>query len=144
MTNNARIYFPLTPILPTVKGRVTEVPVQANTPLKEGDVLFRIDPKPFQYVVDQKQAALADAEQQVDQLKAALDQATAAAGRADAQLQLAQQNYDRQNELFEKTLSPKPLSTLTPATSMPRNRPSRRQKRNRNARGSPIPPMSAA
>src|SRR5262249_5101152 len=53
-TTNARIYFPLTPILPTVKGRVIEVPVQANTPLKEGDVLFRIDPKPFQFIVDQK------------------------------------------------------------------------------------------
>jgi len=113
-TNNARIYFPLTPILPTVKGRVTEVPVQANTPLKEGDILFRIDPKPFQYVVDQKKAALADAEQQVDQLKAALDQATAAAGRADAQLQLAQQNYDRQNELFEKNVIAKAtLDTYT-------------------------------
>jgi multidrug resistance efflux pump len=93
---------------------VIEVPVRANTPLKEGDVLFRIDPKPFQYVVDEKKAALADAEQQVDQLKASLDQATAAAGRADAQLQLAQQNYDRQNELFEKNVIAKAtLDTYT-------------------------------
>jgi multidrug resistance efflux pump len=113
-TSNARIYFPLTPILPTVKGRVIEVPVRSNTPLKEGDVLFRIDPKPFQYVVDEKKAALADAEQQVDQLKASLDQATAAAGKADAQLQLAQQNYDRQNELFQKNVIAKAtLDTYT-------------------------------
>lgn len=34
-TANARIYFAVTPILPTVKGRVVEVPVQANAPLKE-------------------------------------------------------------------------------------------------------------
>jgi multidrug resistance efflux pump len=101
-TTNARIYFALTPILPTVKGRVIEVPVRANTPLKEGDVLFRIDPKPFQYIVDEKKAALAEAEQKVDELKASLDQATAAAGRADAQFQLAQQNFDRQSQLFEK------------------------------------------
>jgi multidrug resistance efflux pump len=113
-TTNARIYFPLTPVLPTVKGRVIEVPVQANTPLKEGDVLFRIDPKPFQYVVDERKAALADAEQKVDQLKASLDQATAAAGRADSQLQLAQQNYDRQNELFQKNVIAKAtLDTYT-------------------------------
>lgn len=101
-TTNARIYFPVTPILPTVKGRVVEVPVQSNAPLKQGDVLFRVDPKPFQYVVDEKKAALAEAEQNVDQLKAALDQATAAAEKSNAQLQLAQQNYDRQAELFEK------------------------------------------
>src|SRR5262249_50217344 len=59
LTANARIYFPVTPILPTVKGRVTEVPVQTNTPLKDGDVLFRIDPKPYEYVVEQRKAALA-------------------------------------------------------------------------------------
>jgi multidrug resistance efflux pump len=100
-TTNARIYFPVTPILPNVKGRVVEVPVQANIPLKKGDVLFRVDPKPYQYVVDQKKAALAEAEQNVKQLKAKLDQASAQAERADAQVQLAQQNYDRQAQLFK-------------------------------------------
>jgi multidrug resistance efflux pump len=103
-TANARIYFAVTPVLPAVKGRVIEVPVQANTPLKEGDVLFRIDPKPYEYVVDQKKAALAEAEQNVRQLKASLDQATAGAERASAQSELAQQNYDRQAELFEKKI----------------------------------------
>ena len=73
-TANARIYFAVTPILPTVKGRVVEVPVQANAPLKEGDVLFRIDPKPFEYVVAEKKALLAEAEQNVKQLKASFDQ----------------------------------------------------------------------
>jgi multidrug resistance efflux pump len=101
-TANARIYFAVTPVLPAVKGRVIEVPVQANTPLKEGDVLFRIDPKPYEFVVEQKKAALAEAEQNVRQLKASYDQATATAQRANAQLKLAQQNYDRQAELFEK------------------------------------------
>jgi multidrug resistance efflux pump len=101
-TKNARIYFSVTPVLPGVRGRVVDVPVQANAPLKEGDVLFRIDPKPYEYVVQQKKAALAEAEQNVKQLKASLDQATASAERANAQFQLAQQTYDRQAELFEK------------------------------------------
>ncbi|HEY1474143.1 MAG TPA: HlyD family secretion protein [Pseudolabrys sp.] len=100
-TTNARIYFPVTPILPTVKGRVVEVPVKANTPLKEGDVLFRVDPKPFEYRVSEKKAELAEAEQNVGQLKASFDQASAQAQRADAQTQLAQQNYDRQAQLFK-------------------------------------------
>jgi len=101
-TTNARLYFSVTPVLPTVKGRVVEVPVKTNAPLKEGDELFRIDPKPYQYVVDQKKALLADAEQNVKQMKASLDQATAASERANAQFQLAQQTYDRQAELLEK------------------------------------------
>ena len=41
-TTNARIYFSVTPVLPSVRGRVIEVPAQTNTPLKEGDVLFRV------------------------------------------------------------------------------------------------------
>jgi multidrug resistance efflux pump len=103
-TTNARIYFSVTPILPGVKGRVVEVPVQANMPLKQGDELFRIDPKPYEYVVEQKKALLAEAEQNVKQLKASLAQATAAAERAKAQFDLAQQNYDRQFELFQKNI----------------------------------------
>jgi multidrug resistance efflux pump len=99
-TSNARIYFTVTPVLPGVKGRVIEVPVQANVPLKEGDELFRIDPKPYQYVVEQKQALLAEADQTVLQLKASLDQATAAAERANAQVQLAQADFDRQTALI--------------------------------------------
>ena len=34
-------------IVPDVAGEVTEVPVTANTPLKSGDVLFKIDPTPY-------------------------------------------------------------------------------------------------
>jgi multidrug resistance efflux pump len=47
------------PIVPEVAGEVIEVPVQANTPLKAGDVLFRIDPVPFRAAVDQYAAQLA-------------------------------------------------------------------------------------
>ena len=35
-------------IVPDVAGEVIEVPVEANKPLKAGDVLFRIDPRPFE------------------------------------------------------------------------------------------------
>ena len=113
-TDNARVYFAVTPVLPNVRGRVIEVPVATNKPLKQGDVLFKIDPRPFQYVLDQKQASLAEAEQNVKQMKASFDQATAAAERANAQLELAQQNFDRQAELFEKkVIAQATLDTFT-------------------------------
>ena len=101
-TKSARIYFATTPIMPNVKGRVIDVPVEANAPLKEGDVLFRIDPTPYQYVVDQKKALLAEAENNVKQLKAAYDQALANVEKIKVQLTLAEDNYDRQLYLFEK------------------------------------------
>jgi multidrug resistance efflux pump len=99
---NARIYFAVTPVLPGVKGRVVEVPVQSNMPLKEGDVLFRIDPKPYEYTIEQKRAALAEAEQTVRQLKASLDEATASVEKANVQLRLQEDNYNRQVQLFSR------------------------------------------
>jgi len=40
------------PIVPNVAGEVTDVPVEANKPLKAGDVLFKIDPVPYQAQLD--------------------------------------------------------------------------------------------
>jgi len=45
-------------IVPDVAGEVVDVPVQPNRPLKAGDVLFRIDPVPFQSQVDALAAQL--------------------------------------------------------------------------------------
>jgi multidrug resistance efflux pump len=45
-------------ILPRVNGRVTEVPVEPNRLVHKGEVLFRVDPRPFQYEVDRLRAVL--------------------------------------------------------------------------------------
>jgi multidrug resistance efflux pump len=45
-------------IVPSVAGEVIEVPVEANTPLKAGDILFRIDPVPYQAQVAAIEAQL--------------------------------------------------------------------------------------
>jgi multidrug resistance efflux pump len=45
-------------IVPDVAGEVIEVPVEPNTPLKAGDVLFKIDPVPFKAQVDTLAAQL--------------------------------------------------------------------------------------
>jgi RND family efflux transporter MFP subunit len=45
-------------IVPSVAGEVTEVPVQANTALKAGDVLFKIDPTPYEAQVAAIEAQL--------------------------------------------------------------------------------------
>ena len=101
-SKEARLYFYTTPIVPVVKGPVIEVPVQPNVPLKKGDVLFKIDPRPYQYRVTQKQAALQEAVQNVEGEKASLDEASAATRKIQSQVDLAQLTYDRQVELKGK------------------------------------------
>jgi multidrug resistance efflux pump len=64
-------------VAPNVSGQVTEIPVQTNVPVKTGTVLFKIDPAPFRYKVDQLEASLAGARQQALQLRANYEQASA-------------------------------------------------------------------
>jgi multidrug resistance efflux pump len=103
-STDARVFQRVVQITPhiTVPGRVQSLIVQSNTPLKKGDVLFTIDPRPFQFEVNRLEAAVAAADQLVPQLKAALDQASAGVERAEAQLNLAQADVNRQTELFTK------------------------------------------
>src|ERR1044072_6937891 len=54
-SSQARFYFHTTPIVPAVSGVVTEVPVHSGATLKKGDVLFRLDPEPFENEVKAKE-----------------------------------------------------------------------------------------
>src|SRR3954471_10743048 len=45
-------------VTPNVSGQITDIPVKPNVPIKAGAVLFKIDPAPFQYKVDQLEASL--------------------------------------------------------------------------------------
>jgi len=47
-SEDVRILNYVVPVVPRVTGRVIEVPVEPNRPVKKGDVLFRLDPVPFQ------------------------------------------------------------------------------------------------
>jgi RND family efflux transporter MFP subunit len=60
-------------IVPSVAGEVIEVPVTANTPLKSGDVLFRIDPTTYQAQVDTLTAQLKFAELRLSQMTQLLE-----------------------------------------------------------------------
>jgi multidrug resistance efflux pump len=72
-------------VTPNVTGQIVAIPVKPNVPVKAGDVLFQIDPAPFQYKVAQLQASLAAAQQQTQILKSNYEQATATVAGLDAQ-----------------------------------------------------------
>jgi multidrug resistance efflux pump len=69
-TTDVRVVKYVVPIVSQVRGRVVEVPVANNRPVKKGDVLFRIDPTPYMGEVRALEAQLAS-----EQAKAGADRA---------------------------------------------------------------------
>jgi multidrug resistance efflux pump len=92
-------------IVPSVAGEVIDVPVAANTPLKEGDILFRIDPTTYQAQVDALKAQLKFAELRLAQMSDLqskgtgrafdVEQRQAEVDQFRSQLEAAQWNLDK-------------------------------------------------
>lgn len=57
-SGSARIITYTVQIIPNVAGPVLEVPVEANEPVTKGDILFTIDPAPYEATLDAAQAQL--------------------------------------------------------------------------------------
>jgi multidrug resistance efflux pump len=64
-------------VTPNVAGTVTSIPVKPNVFIKAGTILFQIDSAPYEAKVKQLKAAVADARQKAEQLKAQVDLAVA-------------------------------------------------------------------
>lgn len=65
-TSQARVETFLTQVAPEVAGDVLEVQVKDNGPVRKGDLLFRIDPEPYEVAVRAAQANLTVALQAAD------------------------------------------------------------------------------
>ena len=59
-TADVRVIKYVINVVPQVRGRVIEVPVEPNRPVKKGEVLFRIDPTPYELTVRGLEAQLAN------------------------------------------------------------------------------------
>ncbi|WP_341677089.1 HlyD family secretion protein [Niveibacterium sp. SC-1] len=88
-STDARVIKYVVQIVPNVRGRVLEVPVDGNKPVKKGDVLFKIDPTPYQLQVNQLKAQLTTAEANAKNLNEQLRSTRGKTAAITAQLALA-------------------------------------------------------
>ncbi|MCG9781838.1 HlyD family secretion protein [Vibrio brasiliensis] len=94
--------FSSTPIVSGVRGKVIEVPVEANKPLQKGDILFRIDPIPYQAEVAKLEAQIKEASQGALGLESKLQAAKATEIQAIAERDKAQREFSRYQRGFDK------------------------------------------
>ena len=71
-TADVRVFKYVVQVLPQVRGRVLEVPVEPNRLVKKGEVLFKIDPTPYQNDLNVAKAKLAADEAKLAQANAGL------------------------------------------------------------------------
>ncbi|MBU1304356.1 MAG: HlyD family secretion protein [Alphaproteobacteria bacterium] len=101
-TDNAYVQQSKLSLSADVSGRVSQVMVHDNEIVKAGDVLFVIDPQPFQIALSQSEAALASARVNVEQLKVSVGTAQAQLKAAEDTLAIRQASFDRTTSLVNQ------------------------------------------
>ncbi|MBN8814052.1 MAG: HlyD family secretion protein [Sphingomonas sp.] len=106
-TDNAYVEQDTVSISPDVSGRIVEVRVRENQPVKAGDILFVIDPEPYRIALEQANAAIASARVNVSTMATDTGGAAADVESANADIALAQATWERQNALWKKGFTTK-------------------------------------
>jgi len=86
-------------VIPQVRGRVIEVPAEGNRPMKRGDVLFRIDPTPYELEVKALEAQLAESEGSAAELREQLNVAKGNTAALRSQIELTRLRVEQYEEL---------------------------------------------
>jgi membrane fusion protein, multidrug efflux system len=98
-TDDAYVQAARVAISTDISGRVVEIDVHDNDIVKAGQVLFRLDPRPFQIAVEEAKAQLAIVRYQIHALKATYHQKRADARATEATVDYQQHEFDRQQRL---------------------------------------------
>jgi multidrug resistance efflux pump len=105
-TSDASVRVFLVRIAPEVSGKVIEVAVHDNQIVRTGDLLYRIDPTPFDLAVERAEAKLAAAGQAVGVSTAAVDAAQAELVEQIAELNNVREQAGRVFELVRQGVYP--------------------------------------
>jgi len=90
-TDDAYVRANVIGVAPHVSGPIVEMPIQDNQQVKQGQLLFVVDPRPYQSVVDKAEAELALTNLQIS----ALEDSIRTARSRELELQ-AERSYDKQ------------------------------------------------
>jgi len=99
-TNDAFVRAAKGAVNARVSGQVVEIAVKDNQVVRKGQLLFRIDPEPYEIAVEQAEARLGGARLQIEALKATYRQQLADLQSAKDQGDFARQEFDRKKALL--------------------------------------------
>src|SRR5579864_8173011 len=83
-TDDAEVFANFIGIAPQVDGPITQLAVQDNQFRKEGELLFEIDPRPYEYAAEKARSDLATLEGQITDERRTIASQVSAVGAARA------------------------------------------------------------
>ncbi|MGE0665643.1 MAG: HlyD family secretion protein [Sphingomonadales bacterium] len=98
-TDNAYVRAGMVSVASNVSGEVVEIMVRENQPVKVGDVLFQIDPEPYEIAVAEAEAELAETRLEVESLRAKLDMKRSELASASSDVDYQQSEFGRYAKL---------------------------------------------
>jgi membrane fusion protein, multidrug efflux system len=98
-TENAYVKADMVAISPDVDGRVIAVEVAENQFVRQGDILFRLDPEPFQIALDMAEAKMLAVRNDIEAARAEFRQIEAEIEEARERVQFYAHQAERQREL---------------------------------------------
>ncbi|RVU35912.1 HlyD family secretion protein [Hwanghaeella grinnelliae] len=101
-TENAYVKSEIITISPSIDGRVVDVLVSDNEHVKRGDVLFRLNARPHQIAVDQAEAKLDGARQEIARRRAEFRQVQAEIEEANERVAYFNSEFERQQALASR------------------------------------------
>src|SRR3954468_17077022 len=101
-TDNTYVQQDKVSVSAEVAGPIVEVAVRENQRVKKGDLLFRIDPRPYRIALEQAEAQIAGAQVSVSKLEAENAGTGADILAAQDNLSIAQRNFERYAELLRR------------------------------------------
>jgi membrane fusion protein (multidrug efflux system) len=90
-----------------VSGQAVEIAVRDNQRVRRGQVLFRIDPEPYEIAVDQAEARLGSTRLQIESLKATHRQQQAELQSAKESAAFDEREFDRKKMLVASDFTPR-------------------------------------
>lgn len=100
-TDNAYVQQDKVSISAEVGGRIIDVAVHENDLVKEGDLLFRIDPEPYRIAIEQADATIAAAQVRVSALQTEYQTTGVDIDSAREDVAFYEKEYQRQSSLMQ-------------------------------------------
>jgi membrane fusion protein, multidrug efflux system len=94
-TDDAEVFANFIGIAPQVDGPIMTLAVQDNAFIKQGGLLFEIDPRPYEYALERAQSDLQTLEGQITDYTRTIASQQSAVGAAQANTESAAANVDR-------------------------------------------------